>query len=98
MLTRSALDTLKQRLLLVVTFAGAASVGVAPSADGDIWWHLAAGREMASRGALLRTDPFSVGAAGRPWIDVHWLFQLSVYAVERCAGLAGLVWVKCGLV
>jgi hypothetical protein len=98
MLTESARNLLKQRLLLGVTFAGAASVGVAPSADGDIWWHLAAGREMVSRGSLLWTDPFSVSAAGRPWIDVHWLFQLAVYAVHQCAGLAGLVWVKCALV
>jgi hypothetical protein len=98
MLTRSSRNVLWQRLLLLVTFAGAASVGVAPSADGDIWWHLAAGREMVARRALLFSDPFSVGAAGRPWIDVHWLFQLAVYAVHHCAGLAGLVWVKCALI
>src|SRR5882724_3814473 len=97
MLTRSSRDLLRQRLLLLVTFAGAAIVGVAPSTDGDIWWHLAAGREMVARRALLWTDPFSVGAAGRPWIDVHRLFQLAVYAVHQCAGLAGLVWVKCAL-
>jgi hypothetical protein len=98
MLTPSTRDQLKQRLLLLVTFAGAASVGVAPSADGDIWWHLAAGREMVSKGSLLWTDPFSLGAAGRPWIDVHWLFQLVVYAAYASVGLAGLVWLKCGLV
>jgi hypothetical protein len=98
MLTRSSSEHLKQRLLLLVTFVGAASVGLAPSADGDIWWHLAAGREMVARGALLWTDRFSVGAAGRAWIDVHWLFQLAAYAAYACVGLAGLVWVKCGLV
>jgi len=93
----SSRDRLQQRLLLLVTFAGVASVGLAPSADGDIWWHLAAGREMLARGSLLWTDPFSLGAAGRTWIDVHWLFQLGVYAAFRCVGLAGLVWVKCAL-
>jgi hypothetical protein len=98
MSTPSSRAFLNQRLLSLVTFAGAASVGVAPSADGDIWWHLAAGREMVSRGSLLWTDPFSVGAAGRPWTDVHWLFQLAVYALHQCAGLAGLVWVKSGLI
>lgn len=83
------------RLLAVVLFAGAVAVGIAPSADGDIWWHLAAGREMVARGQLLLTDPFSVGASGRPWADVHWLFQLVVYAVHQHFGLAGLVWAKC---
>src|SRR6185369_4787185 len=84
--------------LAVLLALGAASTGLQPSADGDIWWHLAAGREMVARHALLFNDPFSVSANGRPWVDVHWLFQLAVYAVNRCLGLAGLVWVKCGLI
>jgi hypothetical protein len=82
-------------LLLAV---GAASAGLAPSADGDLWWHLAAGREMVARGALLFTDPFSVSAAGRPWIDVHWLFQLGSYGVYAALGLVGLVLAKCAIV
>jgi len=73
---------------------GAASTGLAPAADGDIWWHLAAGREMVEKGGLLFTDPFSVSASGRPWVDVHWLFQLAVYAVHQALGLTGLVLVK----
>lgn len=76
---------------------GLTLVGLAPSADGDIWWHLAAGREMVARGGVLLSDPFSVSAAGRPWLDVHWLFQLAAYAVHRGFGLAGLVWAKCAL-
>lgn len=85
------------RALGCAVVCGAASTGLSPSADGDIWWHLAAGREMVTRGALLFSDPFSVSAAGRPWVDVHWLFQLAVYAVHRAFGLAGLVWTKCAL-
>lgn len=82
----------------VATLAvGVVLVGLAPSADGDIWWHLAAGREMVARGGVLETDTFSVSAAGRPWIDVHWLFQLATFAVHRAFGLAGLVWAKCAL-
>lgn len=81
--------------LAALLFIGAASMGIAPSADGDIWWHLAAGREMFARGTLLFTDPFSVSAQGRPWVDVHWLFQLATFGIHRHFGLAGLVWVKC---
>jgi hypothetical protein len=77
---------------------GAASMGLAPAADGDVWWHLAAGREMVARGGLLFSDPFSVSAAGRPWVDVHWLFQLASYAVYGALGLTGLVGLKCVLV
>lgn len=78
--------------------AGGASTGLQPCADGDIWWHLAAGREMVARGGLLFTDPFSSGAHGRPWVDVHWLFQLATYGVHRALGLSGLVWMKCALI
>jgi hypothetical protein len=81
-----------------LAFVGAASTGLTASADGDIWWHLAAGREMLARGGWLLTDPFSSGAAGRPWTDVHWLFQLGAYAIHAGLGLAGLVAVKCLLV
>src|ERR1041384_5550918 len=76
-------------------FVGAASAGFAAAADGDVWWHLAAGREMWERGAWLTTDPFSSVAAGRRWIDVHWLFQLGAFAVHSRWGLAGLVACKC---
>jgi hypothetical protein len=81
-----------------LAFVGAASAGLAASADGDVWWHLAAGREMWARGGWLLTDPFSSGASGRPWTDVHWLFQLGVYAIHARLGLAGLVAFKCLLV
>ena len=82
-------------LFAVLLFLGAVLVSIAPAADGDIWWHLAAGREMMARGSLLFADPFSVGANGRAWADVHWLFQLAVYGIHRSFGLAGLVWTKC---
>ncbi len=84
-------------LAAAVLGLGVASTGLAPAADGDIWWHLAAGREMVARGGLLFTDPFSVSAGGRPWVDVHWLFQLAAYAVHQGLGLTGLVLVKCAL-
>ena len=79
-------------------FVGAASASLTAAADGDVWWHLAAGREMVARGGFLMTDPFSSGAAGRPWIDVHWLFQLVAHAIHAELGLAGLVWCKCLIV
>src|SRR5687768_10834003 len=50
-----------------------------PVSDGDLWWHLAAGREMIATRSFLRVDPFTLSAAGRPWPDLHWLFQLFVY-------------------
>jgi hypothetical protein len=70
--------------------AAAGLVAIAPVADGDIYWHLAAGRLMRATHALLREDPFTVSAAGRPWLDVHWLFQLGASALHDAAGFSGL--------
>jgi hypothetical protein len=73
------------------------AAGWAPVADGDIFWHMAAGREMWLRGAWLTHDDFSVSAAGRPWVDVHWLFQWLAYAVHSQLGLTGIVLAKCAV-
>lgn len=68
-----------------------------PLTNTDIWWHLAAAREMVGRGGFLYNDPLSTGAAGRPWIDLHWLFQLGAYATYQLGGLRALVLAKCAL-
>jgi hypothetical protein len=95
---QALLFAIRRRASAGVLFAGAFAVGLAPNADGDLWWHMAAGREIVRTRALLSVDPFSVSAAGRPWIDVHWLFQLAAYAIHTLGGLTALVLAKCLLV
>lgn len=67
-----------------------------PLTNTDIWWHLAAGRWIVEQGHLPVVDPFAL--QDRPWIDLHWLFQLGALAVFRLGGPAGLVLVKAALV
>lgn len=69
-----------------------------PLINTDIWWHLAAGRRIVEQAAFLYEDPFSISAAGRAWIDLHWLFQLAAYVVHAVGGIGALVWVKALLV
>jgi hypothetical protein len=80
----------RRALVYAALIAGVVLVALGPISDGDIYWHVAAGREMLRRGALLRVDPFTLSAAGRPWVDVHWLFQLAVALVHRACGFVGL--------
>jgi hypothetical protein len=78
------------RLLIFAAVAiSAFLITLGPISDGDIYWHLAAGREILQRHELLRVDPFTLSAAGRPWIDVHWLFQLGAYATYLAFGFPG---------
>jgi hypothetical protein len=90
---------LAARLLLFSAVAvGAFVVSLGPISDGDIYWHLAAGREILHQRALLRLDPFTLSAAGRPWVDVHWLFQVGAYALYALSGFTGLAIAKAALV
>lgn len=73
--------------------------------NSDIFWHLTTGRWMATgasgRGFLPPlTDPFSFTgpASGRPWIDLHWLFQWMAYAIWSLGGFSALIWAKMFLV
>jgi hypothetical protein len=87
------------RLLLFLAVAvGAFVVSLGPISDGDIYWHLAAGRAIVHQRALLRFDPFTLSGAGRPWVDVHWLFQLGAYTLYALSGFTGLAISKALLV
>jgi hypothetical protein len=55
--------------------------------DPGVGWHLQAGRQMLATWSVPRVDVFSFTAAGRPWVDYYWLFELVSAACERVAGL-----------
>lgn len=52
-----------------------------PITDSDIFWHLAAGKEIFTHKHFLYTDPFSYTLLSPAWIDLHWLFQLLCYGL-----------------
>jgi len=77
----------------------AAWVVAFPLTNTDIWWHLAGGRHIAEHG-LPDSDPFSVSAHGVAWVNIHWLFQLTAYAVWSLGEELALVIAKmitCGV-
>ena len=76
--------------LLSLTFL----LGCFPMGDFDVWWHIAAGRLIFDHGAVPRVDVFTYTNAGRPWIDIYWLFQLVVAFLFRIGGASALVLLK----
>lgn len=58
--------------------------------DYDIWWHLKTGQLIPQRG-IPNTDWYSFTSSDRPWIDVHWGFQLIAATIHSLAGVPGLV-------
>lgn len=65
-----------------------------PLTDTDIWWHLASARRMFAEHAFLRADPFCQASLGKPWIDLHWGFQLIAYGLWKLGGAAALLSAK----
>lgn len=70
-------------VLLAVVFA------VHRLEDFDTWFHLAAGRLMLATGTWPATNTFSLTAPEYPWIDLHWIFQLLLYAAWSIGGVDG---------
>ncbi|MCB4756548.1 MAG: hypothetical protein LHV69_05895 [Elusimicrobia bacterium] len=62
--------------------------------DPDLWWHLAAGREMFEKRIFLRTDVFSHTLQGTEWINFEWLGQILLYLLMKTWGLAAIYWGK----
>ena len=68
-----------------------------PLDDFDVWYHLAAGRLMWTTWAWPTTNTFSFTAPEHPWIDLHWVFQLLLYAAHALGGPNGCIVLAVGL-
>jgi hypothetical protein len=62
-----------------------------PISDGDIFWHLTAGREILRTAAIPHTDPFAFTSQSWQWIDLHWFYQVCMQGVTYAAGLWGVL-------
>jgi hypothetical protein len=59
--------------------------------DGDTWWHVAAGRMMIARRAVLSTDPFSYTFRGAPWFTHEWLSEVLFGGAFNLSGWSGVM-------
>jgi hypothetical protein len=59
--------------------------------DGDSWWHVAAGRLMIARRAVIHSDPFSYTFAGAPWHTHEWLAQVLLGGAFGMGGWSAVV-------
>jgi hypothetical protein len=73
----------------VLAFLAALSVGVLN--DGDTLWHVAAGRLMIARRAVIHSDPFSYTFAGAAWHTHEWLAQILLGGAFGLGGWSAVV-------
>jgi hypothetical protein len=62
--------------------------------DPDLWWHLAAGREMVVHHTFLRRDIFSHTLFGAPWVNFEWLSQIVMFLLYIGGGFTALFYAK----
>lgn len=58
--------------------------------DGDVSWHIAAGRWIIEHQAIPSVDPFSFTRAGHPWVAMEWPAEIIYATAYDLAGHPGL--------
>lgn len=77
-------------LRLTLVFLALGTVACIVPAQADTFYHLASGRAMWERGALLDREVFSHTSYGFEHPNHWWLAQLLFFAIHRAAGPVGL--------
>ncbi|GIW87347.1 MAG: hypothetical protein KatS3mg108_1671 [Isosphaeraceae bacterium] len=85
--------------LLAISFLGLVFIlGIFPLQDTDFWWHLRTGDLIRQTGQIPTVDPYLFGGpAEKPWIDLHWIFQVLISLGYQVGGVDLLTLVKCAV-
>lgn len=83
---------------VALLFAAVVALGCFRLIDTDLWLYLRVGERIFGLRELPRADVFSYSASGRPWVDVHWLAQVALWATWRAGGATGLSLLRLALV
>jgi tetratricopeptide (TPR) repeat protein len=79
-----------RRVLTLLVLLLATLFCLTPLAEVDAFWHLLTGEQILATGRVPRADTFTYTSAGRPWIDLHWLFQAALAVFHRIGGFQAL--------
>jgi len=79
-----------RRLLPYTVLATGAVLATRRLDDFDTWWHLASGRWIVEHGKVPHTDTLSFTVPDNPWINLQWLFDVVLYAVNSVGAAAAL--------
>lgn len=81
---------------LAIALPALASI-LAPMSTVDLTYHLRAGREILTTGAIPTVDTWTFTAAGTPWFDQQWGAQVVLRLVEVMGSWTGLVVLRAAL-
>jgi hypothetical protein len=81
-------------LVLIAAAVLFLSFGYTEMAGSDMWWHLAAGRQLVQTGSPWMVDNWSFTAYGHPWLNHEWLADLIYFGWASAWGVDSLVYWK----
>lgn len=87
-------DTLLTAAVLLWTFLACCF----PMMDTDFWWHLKTGELILERGEVPQVDWYTYTDPDKPWIDLHWGFQLLITGLYRFGGANLIVLAKAAII
>jgi hypothetical protein len=87
-----------ERTTFVAAVLGLAVVACLMPAQADTWWQLRAGQDIVASGQVSLVDRYSYTAAGQPWPDHEWLWQVVTYGLYRAGGMPLLTAVCAALI
>ena len=83
--------SIADRALLLLVVVAAFVLGCQQLWDADFWWHLKSGQWILEHREVPKVDPFTFASADRPWVDLSWLFQVTLAAAFAAGGVAGAI-------
>jgi len=60
-------------------------------ANLDFWLHLKAGEYILGYFVIPDTNIFNYPSEGHRWLNVYWIFQITIFLVHKIAGISGLI-------
>ncbi len=88
------LDRGAERAVFGLLLAWVFVLCVFPLGDTDFWWHLKTGELIWSRGQVPQTDWYLFTDYDKPWIDLHWGFQVLIAGLYALGGPDAIVLTK----
>jgi len=79
-----------RKVFLILVFMLVFFIALSPPQDADMWWHLAAGKEMVNQGKILTTDIFSYTHRGENWTNAFWLSDILLFLAYKLGGYLGI--------
>ena len=94
MQTRDTYTPIAVALLFIAGAVFYLANGYTEMAGSDMWWHIAAGRELLQTGTLWMVDDWSYSAYGKDWLNHEWLSDIIYYQWVSVWGVHSLVYWK----